>query len=145
TLVEPPIIESGSEVIEEKISANEQVFETWRKRLGGVLTPIGFLLTYYLCSELTPEGRMLAAILVAVALLWISEILPLAVTSLLGAVLCIVLGVADAKTVMASFADPIVFVFIGGFMLAHAMMLHKLDQRIALGFLAIPWIGSHPA
>jgi len=144
TSIEPEIIESGSEVIEEKISAGEQVFETWRKRLGGILTPIGFFLTYYLCSGLTPEGRTLAAILVAVALLWISEIIPLAVTSLLGAVLCVVLGVADAKTVMASFADPIVFVFIGGFMLAHAMMLHKLDQRIALGFLAIPWIGSHP-
>jgi len=145
SLTELPILESGSEVIEEKISAGEQVFEKWRKRLGGILTPIGFFLTYYFCTGLAPEGRMLAAILVGVALLWITEVLPLAASALLGAVLCVALGVADAKTVFASFADPIVFILIGGFILARAMMLHELDKRIALGFLAIPVIGRSPA
>lgn len=141
----PNLVESGSEVFEEKISAGEQVFETWRKRVGIVATPVGALATYVFCSGLSPEGRTLAAILVAVALLWVSELIPLAASALLGAVLSVVLGVTDAKTALAAFADPIVFVFIGGFMLARAMMLHKLDQRIALGFLSIPFIGRSPA
>ena len=76
--------------------------------------------------------------------MWITEIIPLPVSALLGAVLCVVLGVADAKSVLAYFADPIVFVFIGGFMIARAMMVHGLDRRIALGFLSVQWIGSSP-
>lgn len=128
-----------------QISEGEQIFETWRKRLGMILTPLTFAVTYALCSGLQPEGRMLAAILASVAVLWITEVLPLPVSALLGAASCVVLGVADAKTVLAYFADPIVFVFIGGFMLARAMMLHGLDRRIALSFLSIPWIGSSPS
>ena len=54
------------------------------------------------------------------------------------AVLCIALGVAPAKQVFSYFADPIVFLFIGSFMLARAMAVHGLDRRIALSFLSIP-------
>lgn len=124
------------------VNNSGQVFEIWRKRLGVILTPLVFATTYFLCAGLEPEGRKLSAILAAVAVMWISEIVPLPVSAMLGAALCVVLGVADAKTVLAYFADPIVFVFIGGFMLARAMMIHGLDRRIALGFLSIPWIGS---
>jgi sodium-dependent dicarboxylate transporter 2/3/5 len=122
-------------------NGNEK-FEHWRKNLGLILTPMAFVITYFLCPGLNPEGRKLAAILVAVAVMWISEILPLPVSALLGAVSCVVLGISDAKTVLAYFGDPIVFVFIGGFMIARAMMIHNLDRRIALGFLSISWIGS---
>ncbi len=119
-------------------------FETGRKRLGLILTPLVFAITYILSDGLQPEGRKLAAILAAVAILWITEIIPLPVSALLGAVLCVILGVADARSVLAYFADPIVFVFIGGFMIARAMMLHGLDRRIALGFLSVHRIGSSP-
>jgi sodium-dependent dicarboxylate transporter 2/3/5 len=74
-----------------------------------------------------------------------TEALPLPVTALLGACLCVLLEVADAKTVFAPFADPIVFLFIGSFMLARAMTLHALDRRIALAFLSVGWIGGRPA
>ena len=83
--------------------------------------------------------------LAAVIVLWMTETLPLPVTALVGAILCIVLGVAPARQVLAYFADPIVFLFIGSFMLARAMMIHRLDQRIALTFLSIRWISAHPA
>lgn len=119
-------------------------FEDWRKRLGIILAPLVFIFTYLLCDGLQPEGRKLAAILSAVAIMWITEIIPLPVSALFGAVLCVVLGVADARSVLAYFADPIVFVFIGGFMIARAMMFHGLDRRIALGFLSVRWIGSSP-
>jgi sodium-dependent dicarboxylate transporter 2/3/5 len=130
----------------EALSPAEAFFEKWRRIVGAVAAPVALLLTYWLTAgHLTPQGQTLSAILAAVATLWVSEALPLPVTALLGAVLCVVLGVAPAKTVLAYFADPIVFLFIGSFMLARAMMLHGLDRRIALGFLSLPSVGGRPA
>lgn len=132
----------------EMISAAEEAFERYRRLAGVALAPLAFAVTWWLVPvtpTLKPEGRRLSAVLAAVAVLWVTETLPLPVTALLGAVLCIVLGVAPAKEVLAPFADPIVFLFLGSFMLARAMSLHGLDKRIALGFLSIPWLGRHPA
>lgn len=120
-------------------------FDRWRKIAGVVLTPIAFGAAWFLTGEhLTSEGRPLAAVLAAVGVLWVTEPLPLPITAILGAVMCIVLGVADAKTVFAPFADPIIFLFIGSFILAQAMTLHRLDRRIALALLSLPWIASSP-
>ena|SRR5687768_18350838 len=94
----------------------EERFEIGRRRAGLVLAPLAFCLVWFLV-DLDERGRRLSAILAAVAVLWVTELLPLPVTALLGAVLCIVLGVAPAKQVQAHFADPIVFLFIGSFML----------------------------
>jgi sodium-dependent dicarboxylate transporter 2/3/5 len=127
------------------LSPAEAAFERWRRIVGAVAAPLAFVLTYWLTrARLTPEGQNLSAILAAVATLWVSEALPLPVTALLGAVLSVALAVAPARTVLAYFADPIVFLFIGSFILARAMTLHGLDRRIALAFLSVPWIGSHP-
>jgi sodium-dependent dicarboxylate transporter 2/3/5 len=128
----------------QRLSSGEQVFETWRKRFGIPLAPIAFCTVYFLTGNLTPQGQTLSAILALVAVLWITELLPLPVTALLGAALCVILGVAPARQVLQYFADPIVFLFIGSFMLAKAMMIHRLDRRIALGFLSIPWLSAHP-
>lgn len=137
----------------ERLSAGEERFELWRRRAGVVLAPVAFALAWWLGGGgggvggggLSPEGRTLAAILAAVGVLWVTETVPLPVTALLGACLCVILGVGDAKRVFAYFADPIVFVFIGGFMLARAMSVHGLDRRIALGFLSLRWVGGTPA
>src|SRR5688572_20412882 len=130
----------------ETISPREAAFERWRRIAGAALAPLAFVVAYWLCAgHLTPAGQTLAAILVTVLVLWVCETLPLPVTAVTGAVLSIVLGVAPARQVLAYFADPIVFLFIGSFMLARAMTLHRLDQRIALSFLSIRWISTRPA
>ena len=77
-------------------------------------------------------------------ILWITEALPLAVTALIGPVLAIVLQVAPARAVFAPFADPIIFLFIGSFMLAEAMFAHGLDRRIAFGALSSRAVGGSP-
>ncbi len=77
-------------------------------------------------------------------ILWITEALPLAVTALIGPVLAIILQVAPARTVFAPFADPIIFLFIGSFMLAEAMFAHGLDRRIAYGALSSRAVGGSP-
>lgn len=93
---------------------------------------------------LSQEAWSLAVIVVAVVILWVTEVLPLAVTALLGAVACVLMGVAPAKEVFAPFADPLIFLFIGSFLLAEAIRIHGLDKRLAFGVLAVPWVGERP-
>jgi solute carrier family 13 (sodium-dependent dicarboxylate transporter), member 2/3/5 len=93
---------------------------------------------------LTPEAQALAVIVVGVVILWITEALPLAVTALLGAVACVVAGVAPAREVFAPFADPLIFLFIGSFILAEAIRLHRLDKRLAFAVLSVPGVGERP-
>jgi sodium-dependent dicarboxylate transporter 2/3/5 len=96
-------------------------------------------------TGLTPPAHRLAAVLAAVVLLWVTEALPLPVTALLGAAGCVVLQVAPAREVFAPFADPLMFLFIGAFILARAIFLHGLDRRVAYGVLALPWVGARPS
>lgn len=124
----------------------ESRFDLWRKTSGALLAPLAFTLVWHFTQGvLSFEGHRLAAVLAAVAVLWVTEPIPLPATAVAGAVLCILLGVADAKTVLEPFADPIIFLFIGSFMLARAMALHRLDRRIALSFLSLPGVGTNPA
>ncbi len=95
--------------------------------------------------ELTPEAQRLAVIVGAVVVLWFTEALPLAVTALLGAVACVVAGVAPAKEVFRPFADPLIFLFIGSFLLAEAIRVHRLDRRLAYAVLSVPWVGERPS
>ena len=94
--------------------------------------------------SLSPEAHRLAAIMAAVVVLWVSEALPMPVTALIGAVLCVVLRVAPAREVFAPFADPLMFLFIGSFMIAKAIMLHGLDRRIAFAVLSHRAVGASP-
>jgi solute carrier family 13 (sodium-dependent dicarboxylate transporter), member 2/3/5 len=100
---------------------------------------------YISAMPLSPEALTLAPILLLVIVLWVTEALPLAVTALLGAVLCVVAGVAPAKEVFRPFADPLIFLFIGSFLLAEAIRMHGLDRRLAYRVLSVPWIGERPA
>jgi sodium-dependent dicarboxylate transporter 2/3/5 len=129
----------------ETLSAVEAAFERGRRAAGVVLAPLAFTAVYLTSGGLGAQGQMMASILAAVVVLWICETLPLPATALLGAVLAIALGVAPAKQVYSYFADPIVFLFIGSFMLARAMAVHGLDRRMALSFLSIGWVSATPA
>jgi len=94
--------------------------------------------------DLSPQAQSLAVIVVAVVVLWITEALPLAVTALLGAAACVLAGVAPAREVFAPFADPLIFLFIGSFILAEGIRLHRLDKRLAFAVLSLPGVGERP-
>lgn len=116
-----------------------------RGNLGSVLALLAFgSLLFAPLSGLTPEAHRLAAIMAAVVILWISEALPLPVTAIIGAVACVVLRVAPAREVFAPFADPLMFLFIGSFMIARAIMLHGLDRRVAYAVLSLRVVGASP-
>jgi sodium-dependent dicarboxylate transporter 2/3/5 len=129
----------------EPLSAGERMFEQWRRRIGLLLAPVVFtVLLVCPMPSLTPEAHRLAAVMGAVVVLWVTEALALPVTALIAACACVVLRVAPAKEVFAPFADPLMFLFIGSFILARAIFLHGLDRRLAFGVLSVRWIGQRP-
>ncbi len=130
----------------EPLSAGEQLFELWRRRIGLLLAPIVFaVILFSEFPSLQPPAHRLAAVMGAVVVLWVTEALALPVTALMAACACVLLRVAPAKAVFAPFADPLMFLFIGSFILARAIFLHGLDRRLAFGVLSIRWIGQRPS
>lgn len=129
----------------EPLSVREQVFVRLRERGGFLLAPILFaLILAWPLPELEPRAHRLAAVMAAVVVLWVTEALALPVSALMGACACVVLRIAPAKEVFAPFADPLMFLFIGSFILARAIFLHGLDRRLAFGVLALRWIDQRP-
>lgn len=122
----------------------EERFDHLRRRVGLYMAPSAFGIIFWLTQDaLTPDGNSLSAILACVLVLWITEAIPLPATSILGACLCLAMGVGNIKTVLAPFADPIIFLLIGGFIIARSMTLHHLDRRLALTLLSLRWIGGN--
>jgi sodium-dependent dicarboxylate transporter 2/3/5 len=127
----------------ESYSPAEELFNRRRRTGGLMLAPTVFLaLLWSPSGGLSPEAHRLAAIMVMVVVLWVSEALPMAVTAVLGPMLAVVFGVAPARSVLAPFADPIIFLFIGSFMLAEAMFVHGVDRRIAFSALSSRLVGT---
>jgi sodium-dependent dicarboxylate transporter 2/3/5 len=85
-----------------------------------------------------PEGRRLLAVLALTIVWWITEAIPLPATALVAAALSIVTGVAPARQVLAPFADPVIFLFLGSFLLAEALGRFGLDVRLASRLLSLP-------
>ncbi len=121
----------------------ESRFERGRAAIGLFLGPAAGLVLFLVPTPgLTPAAHFLAAVLAWVVVWWVTEPVPLPVTALSGAVLCIVGGVAPANDVLAPFSNPVIFLFLGSFLIAEAMMVHGLDRRFAFGILSIRWIGD---
>jgi solute carrier family 13 (sodium-dependent dicarboxylate transporter), member 2/3/5 len=127
----------------ETYSPAEERFNRRRRTAGLVLAPAILLLVQLLpLPGLSESGHRLAGVMAAVVVLWVSEALPMAVTALLGPALAVVFQVAPARRALASFADPIIFLFLGSFVLAEAMFVHGLDRRIAFTALSSRLVGS---
>jgi len=96
--------------------------------------------------ELTPGSPQVtaaAAIALWMAIWWISEAVPLAVTALLPVILFPLFGIMTGKATTSHYCNSIVFLFVGGFLVALAMQRWGLHKRIALRILAS--FGGHPA
>lgn len=93
-------------------------------------------------ADLAYEARATAAIVVLMGTWWITEAVPLAVTALLPLVLFPALQITSMGEVSSSYASEIIFLFLGGFLLALGIQRWNLHKRIAL--LVVLVVGTKP-
>ena len=123
----------------------EARFELLRKRSGFVLAPAVFLGIWFASfPTLSEQAHRLAAVMATTAVLWICESLPMPMTAMAAAAACIMLRIGTAKEVFSPFADFIMFLFIGSFILARSVFIHGLDKRFAYYVLSRVWVGARP-
>lgn len=144
-MLEPrPVSDSVSPPLE-ALSAAEQRFDRARRTVGLFAGPLLLLvLLAFPVPAPTAEAARLAAVLGLVLVWWMTEAVPIPVTSLLGPALAVALGVGSAAEMFAPFGDPIVFLFLGSFVLAEAMASSGLDRRLALAVLARRTVAASP-
>lgn len=92
---------------------------------------------------LSPKAWRALSLLVLMIIWWVSEAIPVAATALLPLAMLPLLGVVKPVEAAAPYGDPIIFLFIGGFMIAGAIEQSGLHRRIALGVLTA--VGSSPS
>lgn len=129
-------------MIPELISPAEEAFNRRRQTVGLIGGPLVALALLMAPFDLPAPAQRVGAVLALMVVLWMTEALPLAATALLGPTLCVLLGVGTAQVVFAPFADPVIFLFIGSFILAEGMVVHRLDRRLAFTALSSSWVGS---
>lgn len=115
------------------------------RRAGLAAGPLVFLVLLAMpWPALEWQAQALVAVYAWAAIYWLTEALPVAVTALLASLLAVLLGIAPARTVFSAYGDPVIFLFIGSFMLAEAMRSTNLDRRIAFAVLGIGWATRSP-
>ncbi|MEX0686358.1 MAG: DASS family sodium-coupled anion symporter [Balneolales bacterium] len=117
---------------------------SYRQKFGLVLGPVLFVFIYIVPapSGLSPEGWLTTGIAILMATWWITEALPIFVTALLPLVLLPHLDIMSINDAAPPYANPLIFLFMGGFIIAIAMQSWNLHRRIALNLVNL--IGSQP-
>jgi sodium-dependent dicarboxylate transporter 2/3/5 len=109
-----------------------------------LLGPLFALLIYFLqLDEHNDMSNRMAAIAFWMGYWWLSEAVNFAVTAFIPIIFLPVLGIADTRIIASQYMDPILFLFIGGFLIAFAIEKWSLHERLALFILKI--IGSKPS
>lgn len=114
---------------------------TW---IGAVGAPLSFVVLWLAPLPLETSAHRLAAIFAAVVVLWVTEVVSIAATALLVAPLLVICDVAAPKDAFKHYADPLLYLFVGGFMIAEAMRKHGLDRRIAKSIVGSRWVRGVP-
>jgi len=105
---------------------------TLRTNLFRLSGPLIALVVYLLLRHIGAAEAAMAGIVAWMAIWWISEAVPLAVTSFLPLVLFPILGIDTVSGTAVNYGKEIIFLFLGGFLLALAMERAQLHRRIAL-------------
>ncbi len=112
--------------------------ENSKVRLTALVVGPLISLSLILFGDLAPDNPQITytlAIAMLMAIWWVTEAIPLAATALLPVVLFPLFGVVDGKTVSAMYFNHLIFLFIGGFLMALAMERWDLHKRIAIKIL----------
>lgn len=114
-----------------------------RQMIGFFLGPIIFfiILLCPLPSGMKPEALRMAAITAMMAVWWISEAVPIPATALLPVALFPTLNIMDSATACAPYANHLIFLFLGGFLIAICMEKWNLHKRLALYTIRLVGVG----
>lgn len=93
-------------------------------------------------AQMTQAAWMVTGLMAWMVLWWISEVVPIPVTSLLPMIFIPLLGIDKLDAATSPYAHPLIFLFFGGFFLSIAMEKTNLHQRIALKALSL--VGTSP-
>jgi len=109
------------------------------KRFGFLAGPLSFLLILLLVDSnfISPGAYKVLAVATWMILWWITEAAPVPIAALLPLILFPFLGVMKMSEAAAPYANPIIFLFMGGFMIALGLEKHRLHERIALNLIKI--------
>lgn len=115
-----------------------------KQKIGLVVGPLFYFLviTFGNLKGLPPRGQAVLAVTLWMAVWWVTEAVPIAITALLPLVLFPLSGAMNIKVTGALYGHPIIFLFVGGFMIATAIERWNLHQRVALTIISK--IGSAP-
>jgi len=128
-----------------------ETLRTNRSTLGQVFRRVAFIGAPFLAAfimlftELDSENPAVTytlAVAMLMALWWVTEMVPLAITSLLPIVLFPALGIMNGREVSTTYFNHVIFLFIGGFFVALAIQKWALHRRIALNILQV--VGNSP-
>ncbi len=110
-----------------------------KKKIGLILGPLFFIIIYFIpgITGLDDAPRSVLAVTVFVATWWITEAIPIPATSLIPLVLLPLTGGTDEKVASSAYADPIVFMYMGGFIIALAIEKWSLHKRIAMTIISM--------
>lgn len=114
-------------------------------RIGGMvagLTAMSIMLVLPAPLSMPEEAWRVAAVAVLMASWWITEAIPLPATALVPIVLFPLLGIAPLAKAAAPYADPVMFLFLGGFLLGIGLERRNLHKRA--GLHAILFVGTSP-
>ena len=106
--------------------------------LGALL----FVLLFVEIDSSKPALSRMAAVTILMAIWWMTEAVPIAVTALVPLILFPTLGIMRGEQVAPVYVNSNIFLFAGGFLIALAMQRWNLHKRIAL--LILDFIGGHP-
>ncbi len=115
------------------------------RRLIGLIAGLvlgGGMLVLPALEGLSPAGWKTAAVAVLMAVWWITEAISIAATALVPLVLFPFLGVRPIADTASPYANPLIFLFMGGFLIAVGMQRWNLHRRVALSIVQI--VGTRP-
>jgi len=141
----PPVRAPLDEATHAARAAIEQPSEYGLRHWSGWILGIGLLVLTLLVDP--PEGLGLAGwrtagVAALMAVWWMTEAAPIPVTALLPLVLFPALGLGDVRAAAAPYANPLIFLFFGGFIIALAMQRWNLHRRVAVNLIAA--LGTQP-
>ena len=104
-----------------------------KKLVSIVITPVMVVYLMFFAG-VAPDTPLIAytlGVALLMAVLWITEVVPLAVTSLIPVALFPLFGIMDGRAVAATYFNDVIFLFMGGFLVSLAMEKWDLHKRIA--------------